>query len=1046
MTSLKCSLLALFIAAQAFGQNAEQAQAAQAAQSAPEGFEHIQTLDGIVEYRLKANGLSVLLMPNEGLPVATVMVTYKVGSRNEVTGTTGATHILEHMMFKGTEKFNSADGSDYSSQMERIGARSNATTWFDRTNYYATLPSEYVPMTIELEADRMRGLLIQEEDLASEMTVVRNEYERGENSPVRTLIKELFATAYMAHPYNHPTIGWRSDIESTSVEKLRDFYDIYYWPENAVITVIGGFDKAATLAAIATHYGAVPSAPHAIPAVTTTEPEQIGPRRVTIHRAGQTGVVMLGYKVAEGTHEDWAALSLLQQLLGADKTGRLYRALEDNGKASATFTFAPQLRDPGLFIFGAYLTPDATHEEVEAIILDEIETLISGGVNEDELVRAKAVIKASTVYGRDGPFGIADQINEAIAMGDWSAYINLPKAIQSVTADELKEVAAKYFIERSSTTGWFVPEIVNTLTAQRDTLPAPLFYRDPALFGELSNQAGSDASDAPAGAPSESVVESVVDFSSHMQRAMIGDIELIAIDMPIDNVVSFIGSLAAGDSLSPDDAPMLASLTASMLDKGTRTQDRFQIAEELDTLGADLSFSSGSQSLNFSGKFLRADAGAVLEILADQLRNPAFDAEVLESLKSRQKAGLLQAIDNPDYRASALLSQNLYPEAHTNYSTPINQLIADLEATTVAELAAFHQANYGSQSMKLIFTGDIDFEQLKAAVGNAFDDWQAGSTYPQLDTTQLENRELAERIYIEDKTSVAVRFGYNTQLQRTADDYLPFMVGNYILGGSFHSRLMTEIRKNRGLTYDIRSRHEGDLLTPGNWVLAASFSPNMLDQGLAATREVVEQWFAEGVSEQEVRAAIETLTGSYIVGLSTTGSVAGQVHSFMQRGFAPEYIDEYPLRVRQLSAAEVNRAIRQYFDPSQLIEVVAGSLAEPKTTTAQTPAQTTTPISIRLDTPDAGWRVQIERITANKERLIVLSSLERDPAAMAAQVISTVSDSVQIDQSYADLPIQHYIVGKTWAWGDTGEYTFIDSAEIISEALPNAKILYQREK
>jgi len=1009
------------------------------AQPIPEGIEHVQTLDGIEEYRLKSNGLGILLMPNEGLPVATVMVTYKVGSRNEVTGTTGATHILEHMMFKGTERFNSADGSDYSSQMERIGARSNATTWFDRTNYYATMPSEYVPMTVELEADRMRGLLIREEDLASEMTVVRNEYERGENSPVRTLIKELFATAYMAHPYSHPTIGWRSDIESTSVEKLRKFYDIYYWPENAVITVIGGFDKAATLEAIATHYGKVPTAPHAIPAVETSEPEQLGPRRVTIRRAGQVGVVMVGFKVAEGRDEDWAALTLLQQILGADKTGRLYRALEDNGKASATFTFAPQLHDPGLFIFGAYLTPEASHDEVEAIILDEIDSLISGGVDADELARAKSVIKASTVYGRDGPYAIADEINEAIAMGDWSAYINLPKAIQSVPAEALQEVAAKYLVEQSSTTGWFVPEVVNTLSASAHAMPGPNYYRDPALFGELYNEAATGALSG------DSTTKSVVDFSSQMQRAEIGGIELVAIDMPIDNVVSFIGSIAAGESLSPDDAPMLASLTAAMLDKGTTSQDRFQIAEKLDTLGADIGFSSGSQSLNFAGKFLRTDAGSVLQILADQLRNPAFDAEVLQSLKSRQQAGLLQAIDNPDYRASALLSRLLYPEDHINYSTPIKALIADLEATTVEDLAAFHQAHYGAESMTLIFAGDIDFEQLKAAVGNAFDGWSSGSEYPKLETTQLENDEKAERIYIEDKTSVAVRFGYNTELQRTDDDYLPFMVGNYILGGSFHSRLMTEVRKNRGLTYDIRARHEGDLLTPGNWLLSASFSPSMLEDGVKAAREVVQKWYDKGVSEEEVRAAIETLTGSYIVGLSTTGSVAGQVHSFMQRGFEPEYIDAYPLRVRQLHAQEVNRAIRQYFDPGKLTEVVAGSLAEPETAAEQAPAQTT-PISIRLDTPDAGWRVYIERIIANQEGLVVVSTLERDPDAMAPQVISTVSDSVQIDESHADLPIKHYVVGKTWDWGDTGDYTFIESAEVISEILLNAKILFERGK
>ena len=1011
------------------------------AQDVPVGVEHVQTLDGIEEYRLSSNGLGILLMPNEGLPVATVMVTYKVGSRNEVTGTTGATHILEHMMFKGTEKFNSAEGSDYSSQMERIGARANATTWFDRTNYYATMPSEYVSMTIELEADRMRGLLIREEDLASEMTVVSNEYERGENSPVRTLIKELFATAYMAHPYSHPTIGWRSDIESTSVEKLREFYDTYYWPENAVITVIGGFDTVETLAAIAEQYGQVPSAPQAIPAVETTEPEQLGPRRVTIKRAGQVGVVMLGYKVPEGRHEDWAALTLLQQILGADKTGRLYRALEDKGKANATFTFAPQLHDPGLFIFGAYLTPEATHEEAEAVILTEIETLISGGVDLDELARAKSVIQAGTFYGRDGTYGIADQINENIAMGDWSAYVNLPKSIQAVSANSIREVARKYFIESNCTTGWFVPEIINTLSASLDVIPTPNYYRDPAIFGELHNEESTDGLASP---QTTSKAKSVVDFSSHMQRAQIGDIELIAIDLPIDNVVSFVGSIAAGDSLSPTDAPMLATLTAAMLDQGTVNQDRFQIAEKLDQLGANLGFSSGDQSLNFSGKFLRADAGSFLQILADQLRNPAFEAEVLETLKSRQKASLLQAIDDPDYRAGALLSRILYPEDHINYSTPINELKADIESTTVEDLATFHAAHYGTSSMQLIFTGDIDFEQLKAAVGNAFDGWEGGSDYPKLNTLPNENAVVTERIYIEDKTSVAARFGFNTGLQRTDDDYLPFMVGNYILGGSFHSRLMTEVRKNRGLTYDIRARHQGDILTQGNWTLSASFSPSVVNEGLQAAREVFQQWFDDGVSEEEVAAAIETLTGSYIVGLSTTGSVAGQVHSFMQRGFDPKYIDEYPLILRQLTAEEVNLAIRQYFDPSLVTEVVAGSLAQAPNSSAE--ADENLAITVRLDAPDAGWRVQIESIHRTSENIVVYSQLNRDPESMSAQVISTVADSVKIDLSHSDLPVRHYITGKTWDWGDTGEYTFIDSPEINLPVLETSDLLFELEK
>ncbi|NBB78413.1 MAG: hypothetical protein GVY36_03060 [Verrucomicrobia bacterium] len=1015
------------------------ASAAQATRaSLPDGIEPVQSLGNIEEYRLSSNGLGVLLMPIEGLPVATVMVTYQVGSRNEVTGTTGATHILEHMMFKGTERFNSADGNDYSSTMERIGAIANATTWFDRTNYYATMPSQYVPMTIELEADRMRNLLIKEADLASEMTVVRNEYERGENSPVRTLINELFGTAYLAHPYGHPTIGWESDIESTTVEKLRAFYDTYYWPENTVLTVIGGFDEDATLQAIAEHYGKIPKAPEAIPEVTTVEPEQTGPRRTTIRRAGQTGVVMIGFKVVEGSHEDWAALTLLQQILGANKTGRLYRALEDKGLANATFTFAPQLRDPSLFIFGAYLTPDATHEAVESIILEEIESLIVGGIAEAELDRAKSVIQASTFYGRDGPYQIADQINGAIAMGDWTTYVRLPKAIQKTSESELIEAAKKYFVESRSTTGWFIPEKSNRLAGGGAASVGPVHFRDPAVFGPHYN-----AGETPTGTTPANESASTVDFSSQLQRTRIGPIDLIAINMPVENVVSFVGSLAAGDSLSPTDAPMLASLTASMLDKGTASADRFQIAEQLDALGADLSFSAGKQSVSFSGQFLRPDAGPVMKLLADQLRNPVFDAAVFETIKSRQKAGLLQAIDNPDYRAAARLSQQLYPEEHVNYSPPLETLLEDLEQTTAEDLVAFHSEHYGPESMRLVFVGDIDFEQLKAAVANAFDGWEGGSDYPELETTQIDHGAETERIYIADKTSVSVRIGLNTGLQRTDEDYLPFMLGNYILGGSFHSRLMSEVRKERGLTYNIRTRHEGDIITPGNWLLNASFSPGRLGDGLEATRDVLAEWSSEGVTPEEVSAAIETLSGTYLVGLSTTGRVAGQVHSFMERGFPPEYIDAYPLELRNLTAESVNKAIQTYFKPDQLVEVAAGSISEKSADASNGAAGTS--VQIRMDVPDPSWSLAIANVYLTDNRIIAVSQLSQQPG-VAAQVISTVSDSVKIEGDYATLPVEHYVIGKTWNWGDTDAFTPIQSADELSDRLQDATILYSAEK
>ena len=1005
----------------------------------PTGVEHVQTLDGIQEYRLVHNGLRILLMPDDGLPVATVMVTYEVGSRNEVTGTTGATHILEHMMFKGTERFNSSDDSDYFSQMERIGARSNATTYFDRTNYYATLPSEYVSLAIELEADRMRNLLIREEDLNSEMTVVRNEYERGENNPIRTLVKEIYACAFIAHPYSHPTIGWLSDIEGTSAEKLRAFYNTYYWPENAVLTVIGGFDPEETLTAIKQFYGSIPNAPQPTPVVETVEPKQLGPRRLVIERNGQVGIVMVAFKAPKGSSEDWAALALIEQILGADKTGRLYRALEDKGKASATFTYAPQLRDPGLFTLAAYLTSDATHEETEKIIADEIKRLIGGGVTEDELEQAKAVIKASVVYGRDGSYAIADQLNEAIAMGDWTKYLTQPKAIQDVSAEDIQEVAAKYFIKKNRVTGWFVPTDSATSTEATGLSMGPNYYRDP----EISETSMEDDTSAQTNPPKiESSDKPVINFSNNLQRTNVGDIEINAINMPITDVVSFVGSLAAGETLSPNDSPTLAALTAAMLDKGTQRNDRFKIAESLNSIGAEIKFEANSHALQFYGKFLRKDAGTVIGLLAEQLREPAFDPDVLETLKSRQSAQLLRAIDNPDYRANTLVDRLLYPKDHPNYSYEISVLLEDLKSLTIEDIKRFHADYYGPKSMQLVFAGDIDFEQLTAAVESAFEDWDGGVSYPSTHPEQLENIPQSERIFITDKTSVAVRYGQNTGLQRTSDDYIPFMIGNYILGGSFNARLMQEVRVNKGLTYSIGSGHTGDILTPGHWTLRASFSPALLEQGLSATKSVIEEWYEKGVSEDEVQRAIETLCGSYLVGLSTTENVASQLLSFIQRGFEPEYIDEYPDQLRSVTSEQVNQAIRNYFNPELNTLVVAGSLAETHTTEAAQPQRMET-IAVSLDTPDAGWRIEIESVHQTSESLVVISRLQHSQTA-AASVISTVSDSVQIPEIEKKLPIRHYILGKTWDWGAFPEYSFIESTDVFGTALDNAKLIYKK--
>ena len=290
-------------------------------------FELVGEAAGIREFRSSANGLRVLLLENRVAPVVTFAIVYHVGSRNEAVGFTGATHLLEHLMFKGTPEYRREKGTAIAAVLEAIGARFNATTWFDRTNYYETIPSDRLEIAVKLEASRMRGSLLKDEDRAPEMTVVRNEFERGENSPFQVLYKETFAVAFREHPYHHPTIGWRSDIEGVTTARLKEFYDAFYHPNNSTAMVIGDFEEADALALIDRHFGAIASSSRPIPAVHTTEPAQEGERRFVVRRAGQVAWCALSWRTVEARHADTHALAVLGNVLGGGVTGRLYQAL-----------------------------------------------------------------------------------------------------------------------------------------------------------------------------------------------------------------------------------------------------------------------------------------------------------------------------------------------------------------------------------------------------------------------------------------------------------------------------------------------------------------------------------------------------------------------------------------------------------------------------------------------------------------------------------------------------------------------------------------------
>jgi len=423
----------------------------------PAAFEFEEASDGIECYRLTDNGLRVLLLPQDGAPVATSMVTYHVGSRNERTGHTGATHMLEHLMFKGTERYHKRKGTSIFETLQRVGAKVNASTWLDRTNYYEMLPTEHLPLALDIEADRMRGALLDPQDVESERTVILNERDRNQNQPVSRLFDEVWAAAFTAHPYHHPTIGWKSDIETITADGLREYYDTFYWPNNATVSIVGNFDRPTALNEVADHFGQHDAAPHDIPQVTTEEPEQTGQRRVTVRQDGQLGAVLMSYKSPPAVEPDSDALDVLARILASGKGSRLFQRCTDQGLTSDVFGMNFRLRDPGLFSVFGYLAPETDHETVEAAIHEEIQKIRDEGVTQEELDRARSQLRAQIAFDRDGPMKVASQLNEALAAGDWKLYTQYLDRLGEVTVDDIQRVAQTYLTDDTSTVGWYVP-------------------------------------------------------------------------------------------------------------------------------------------------------------------------------------------------------------------------------------------------------------------------------------------------------------------------------------------------------------------------------------------------------------------------------------------------------------------------------------------------------------------------------------------------------------------------------------------------------------
>ncbi|MBX9723352.1 MAG: insulinase family protein, partial [Candidatus Obscuribacterales bacterium] len=415
---------------------------------------------GISEYKLTSNDLQILLLERHSLPVLLCNMVYHVGSRNEAVGYTGSTHFLEHMLFKGTLQHDPLKKTGIDDILKTVGGVNNATTSRDRTNYYELVPSNQLDLALDIESDRMRNALIREPDRRSEMTVVRNELEIGDDSPDELLDNGLYATAFKEHPYHHPVIGWRSDVENVPTERLRKFYQDFYWPNNATLILVGDFNKDEALKKIDKYFSAIPKSEKPIGDIYTFEPKQEGERRFIIKRGAETPRMVLGFRSPQAVHDDQFALGIIESVLGnsAKRSSRLYKALIDTGLANYVGAYSSTYKDPGLFVVSVQANVGVDLKVIESILNKEIERLKKEPITKDELDRAKKSIVNGILTGMDDPMSLCFQFTEAVGVGSWKFWVDYPKNIEKVTVEEVQKVAQKYFVQDSSTVGYYYPK------------------------------------------------------------------------------------------------------------------------------------------------------------------------------------------------------------------------------------------------------------------------------------------------------------------------------------------------------------------------------------------------------------------------------------------------------------------------------------------------------------------------------------------------------------------------------------------------------------
>jgi zinc protease len=916
------------------------------AQTLPSGVQKRASMGGITEYDFP-NGLRVLLYPDASNPKITVNMTYLVGSRHEGYGESGMAHLLEHMNFILT-----TTGRDIKKELTSHGATWNGSTSDDRTNYYETFTAnpENLQWALGLEADRMTKMRMEKALLDTEMTVVRNEFERGENSPQRVLTERVAATAYLWHNYGKSTIGSREDIERVPIDRLAAFYRKYYQPDNAVLAIAGQIDESKTLALVAATCGAIPRPARKLDADYTVEPVQDGQRWVELRRVGDGQELMMAYHVPAAAHPDSAALDVLAGILSGGGgrggyggsgigTGRLYKALVDNKKAISARASAAQQHDPGLFIVSAGLNNQQSLEEARTIMIQTVEGLAQEPPTKDEVDRVKQRLLRAAENRMTDSQSLALGLSEWAAMGDWRLMFLDRDRIAGVTPGDVVRVAKAYLKESNRTTGEFIP------TAQPDRAAVPA---TPDLEAVLRDYKSTlTVSQGESFDPTPANIESRVTRSrlpNGMKLAMLprktrgGTVEVI-VELQFGDAQSLAGKSAA------------AQIAGGLLMRGTKTKSRQQIQDEMDKLNARIMVSGGggemgggrrggrggpttTSSVSSASANIQTTAEnltAALRLAVEMLREPAFNESDFEQVKQQRVAAIEANLKEPASLASEILQAYIspYPRGDVRHVPTMEEQIADLQAVTLDDVRKFHAQFYGASHGELVALGQFDPAQLQAAVSELLGRWDSATPYARIVSNYQRIAPLHRKIETPDKTNATFEAAIRLKMSEKDADYPAMVLANHMFGGSLGSRMPNRIRNLEGLSYSVSSRFtapvEGD---------AAVFSASAISAPQNTAR--VESSFVDelrktlksGFTAEEVATAKKAYRDERMVSRSSEAALARTILSHEQYDRTLKWDEELDARIEALTPDQINAAFRRNIDPDALSIVKAGDFGQ----------------------------------------------------------------------------------------------------------------------